>query len=313
MSNKSTPSSGVSLTQPGDSTHKENNMPGVFGGCSLDSLLDSRSASPPGSDNSRGLFGGPRPNSIPEPPCVQVMTPEPATASQSLDKTVTPAQELEHGTWTDSDIIYSLPDNITAGSSGVGDFTIHAGEGTDKRAFSIPLDLICARSPKVKELLNKDPQNRSLELKDTDPRVVDWYVQLVKFNQFSNFGAFGSIPSLDEKVGLLWELCILANFLQDTTSVNAIIGNIVYHSPNSSVIPSAKQVSLLYEGTTVPSKIRKLALDLYAWKATVESMRGQSYPEGFEDNITRNFLKNLERDYGSYKQASLRSEGYYEK
>lgn len=131
-----------------------------------------------------------------------------------------------------------------------------------------------------------------VDLPGHDPKTFDSYMQCVYFGTVT-------APDLPEYAGTnsitgLIALYLLADKLEDLTTANLTIDEIIKLSEESKIIPSRRAIALAYKSTVAGSPLRKLCRDYCVHEASyeyTEDLRKVELPREFLHDVLLEFKK----------------------
>ncbi|KAI4697771.1 uncharacterized protein J4E84_000904 [Alternaria hordeiaustralica] len=159
-------------------------------------------------------------------------------------------------------------------SLGCDILTVNVGKDEPARTFSIHSDLLTARSTYFKDFITNEPEQKTFDLPEINPRAFALYFQLIYTGRIPSKPNDASDAEHDE-YALLCKLYTIAHLVKDANAKDSALDAVFVKATESAEIPSSEHVWIVYAGTEGPCKARKMMVDFYTYKATGEWMRAQ--------------------------------------
>lgn len=152
-------------------------------------------------------------------------------------------------------------------------------------------------------------------LPTVEPEVFGAYLHHVYTQQISSKPHLPGAAQDDhhtEEITLLCKLFAFATHMRDAIAVTDAISGIYAKAHEQSLshpmLPTSKDVGIIYNATTRPGGARKLMVDLYVWKGAAawvkeNTLQGPSYPADFLAELT---VALLEQREGHSKATKIR-------
>jgi hypothetical protein len=184
--------------------------------------------------------------------------------------------------------------------------TINVGHGATTQSFALHESIISARSEFFRRALNGNwapSQTGVITLRDTNPAIFSLYANLIYTGKIPTETASSSTDvspefGFSEAIARYCELYVLSEMLQDSKAKKTCIAAILaecndakykthFNEEYFPLVPLAKDVRTIYEGTPGPCRVRKLLVSLYNHRAY------KRYIEENYDEFPGEFLKDL--------------------
>jgi hypothetical protein len=171
-------------------------------------------------------------------------------------------------------------------------FLLHTNVFTERSEF-----FRAARKP---EWLGANPK-KPVDLKDEDPKVFNEYMNCVYFGQDAlkhHADDFNSCSSADRNseaivvFGLLIQVYLLADKLEDTATANLAVDEIMQLSDSLRMLPGNGNYAYVYGHTAPHSPLRKLMRDYWLYETgTTTNSPVNGLPEEFMKDVMLEFLR----------------------
>jgi hypothetical protein len=186
------------------------------------------------------------------------------------------------------------------------------GSGTSRPIFVVHRSIAIKRSLTLS--LATNPLAK-IPLPTVEPEVFGVYLHHVYTQQIpSKLHLPGAAQDghHTEEITLLCKFFALATHMRDAIAVTDAISGIYAKAHEQSLshpmLPTSKDVGIIYNATTGPCGARKLMVDLYVWKGAAtwvkkSTLQGPSYPTDFLAEFT---VELLEQREGHPKATKIR-------
>ncbi|KAF2241953.1 hypothetical protein BU26DRAFT_391005, partial [Trematosphaeria pertusa] len=189
---------------------------------------------------------------------------------------------------------------------------VRLGEGEQAQSIWVHKDLICSRSAFFSKALNgnwKEAEEKVVKLPEDDVEIFELYVQLLYT---------GLLPEKEKEVSeeekpidyhlvseykQLCKLYVFCDKVQDVFSKNKIVDAIIEATEEKQKdglerYPSSTCISLIYDGTTRSSAMRRLLVDFYieqGWSKWLGEKDAEVLPKDFLFDVAQGMLERRAR------------------
>ena len=184
---------------------------------------------------------------------------------------------------------------------------VTVGSGTSRAIFMVHRSIAIKRSRTLSLAINLLPT--------VEPEVFGAYLHHVYTQQIPSKPHLPGAAQDDhhtKEITLLCKFFALATHMRDAIAVTDAISGIYAKAHEQSLshpmLPTSKDVGIIYNATTRPGGARKLMVDLYVWKGAAawvkeSTLQGLSYPADFLAELT---VALLEQREGHSKATKIR-------
>jgi hypothetical protein len=175
---------------------------------------------------------------------------------------------------------------------------VTVGSGTSRAIFMVHRSIAIKRSRTLSLAINLLPT--------VEPEVFGAYLHHVYTQQIPSKPHLPGAAQDDhhtKEITLLCKFFALATHMRDAIAVTDAISGIYAKAHEQflshPMLPTSKDVGIIYNATTRPGGARKLMVDLYVWKGAAawmkeSTLQGPSYPADFLAELTVALLEQRE-------------------
>jgi hypothetical protein len=165
------------------------------------------------------------------------------------------------------------------------------------QSFTIHEALICKRSKFFRDALSgtsKEAQEKTVNLPDDDPTSFALYEQLIYSGWLPSESDTSAFDDIVKEYATLCSLYVLSSKLQDVDAKHVAIDALLGMSRTKMLTgqrtcPLLQHVEIIYHGTHRPCGARRLMVDIYTYRASVDWLE-KTFPPDFVFDLAKNNL-----------------------